>query len=515
MLSTAIVIFREALEIAVILGAVLAATSGLKGRLFWIIGGLTGGIFGASLVAVFTRSISSAISGMGQEVFNASILFTAALFIGWTVLWMRKHAREMTAHLKKVGTEVAEGKLPLYSLSLIIGLATLREGSEIVLFIYGMALSGQTAISIIFGSIIGFALGTTAGVMLYYGLITISAKYMFQVTSWILILLVAGLSSQGVSFLQAAGYFSSLSKPLWDTSWLLSEGSIGGKALHSLIGYSAKPTGAQLICYVTTLVGLISTIVLTERRRKHAVTVAAMVAVFLLLDAAPAFALDKIYSPYVTKGEWEVEYRGSSTFDSNHDKNGIQSHQTALGYSPTDYWATELYSNFVRDPESTFHMEGLEWENRFQLTEPGKYWMDFGLLASYIYAHERTNADALETKLLVEKDIGKFINIANIGFEQEVGSHAHSGPDFELLANSRYKYSPYLQPGIELQSNLGTAQARRHFENQEYYLGPAIYGQLPLQGLSKLKYELAYLAGLTDATSQSAIRLLVEYEFRL
>jgi len=266
MLSTAIVIFREALEIAVILGAVLAATKGLNGRTFWILVGLGGGVFGALMIAVFARTISSAVSGMGQEIFNAAILFTAALFIGWTVLWMRKHSRELTAELRKAGAEVAEGKLPFYSLSLIIGLAILREGSEIVLFIYGMAISGQTAISIITGSIIGFALGMIAGVMFYYGLVRLSTKYMFKVTSWLLILLVSGLASQGAEFLSAAGYFSGLSYQIWDTSWLLSEGSIPGKALHSLIGYSARPSAVQLLFYLGTFCALAGTIFISEAK---------------------------------------------------------------------------------------------------------------------------------------------------------------------------------------------------------------------------------------------------------
>jgi high-affinity iron transporter len=257
MLSTAIVIFREALEIAMILGIVLAATRGLAGRMRWILGGFAGGAAGAGLVALFADRISQALSGMGQEFFNAMILFTAALVIGWTVVWMRKHAREMTMHLRQVGQEVSEGKMPLYSLALIIGLAMLREGAEIVLFIYGMLLSGQDVASIVQGSVIGVALGVFSGVLLYYGLLKLSARYMLKVTSWMLILLVAGLMAQGAGFLTAAGYFSDFSAPLWDTSWLLSEQSIAGKALHSLIGYSSQPTQVELVFYLATLGALV------------------------------------------------------------------------------------------------------------------------------------------------------------------------------------------------------------------------------------------------------------------
>lgn len=173
MLSTAIVIFRESLEISLIMGIVLAATRDLPGRLFWILGGIGAGIAGAGAVAYFADEISKAASGMGQEFFNAGILFTAAMFIGWTILWMRKHVREMSAKLKQVGIAVTEGNLPKYSLSVIIALAMLREGSEIVLFMYGMIASGETATGIISGSLLGLLLGTASGVAFYAGLIRI------------------------------------------------------------------------------------------------------------------------------------------------------------------------------------------------------------------------------------------------------------------------------------------------------------------------------------------------------
>jgi high-affinity iron transporter len=266
MLSTAIIVFREILEIAMILGVVLAATRGLPGRALWIGLGLFGGIAGAGLVALFANAISNAASGMGQELFNALILFTAATVIGWTAIWMRTHARELVMELRQTGADVIQGKVPGFSLSLIIGLALLREGSEIVLFLYGMLLSGQSVISVTIGGVIGLALGLIVGMLLYFGLVKMSPKHMLKATGWLLILLVAGLSSQGAGYLSAAGYFSGFSTPLWNTSWLLSEDGMVGKALHSLIGYSARPTAIEAVFYVATLFGLLAIIRLIDKR---------------------------------------------------------------------------------------------------------------------------------------------------------------------------------------------------------------------------------------------------------
>lgn len=255
MLSTAIIIFREVFEIVLILGIVLAATREMAGRGRWIGLGLAGGIGGAALVAVFTDAISMFAEGLGQEIFNAMILFTAALFIGWTVLWMQQHAREMKQHFMEVGAQIAAGKASGYALSVVIALALLREGSEIVLFSYGMLASGQSIMALLSGAAIGMAGGVTVGLLLYFGLIKLSTRYFFRITSWLLILLVAGMISQGIGFLIAAGYFESLSRIVWDSSWLLSENSVIGQSLHALAGYTARPAVIQLIVYIATLAG--------------------------------------------------------------------------------------------------------------------------------------------------------------------------------------------------------------------------------------------------------------------
>jgi high-affinity iron transporter len=257
MLPIAVIIFREALEIAMILGLVLAATRGLPHRLAWVTLGLVAGVTGAGLVAVFAGEISALASGNGQEFFNAGILFTAALMIGWTALWMRSHAREFAGRLKSVGKTVTEGGLTGFSLSLIVGLALLREGTEIVLFLYGMVVTHQPFVTILEGSLIGGLLGFLAGALLYFGLIRLSVRYMLTVTGWLLMLMVAGLSAQGAGSLVAAGYFSKYSRPLWNSASILSEDSIPGKALHGLVGYSERPSLIEGVFYLVTLITLL------------------------------------------------------------------------------------------------------------------------------------------------------------------------------------------------------------------------------------------------------------------
>ena len=510
MISTALIIFRETIEIAMILGVVLAATRNLPNRFPWIIGGFASGVCGAGLVALFTQTISNAVSGIGQELFNAAILAVAALMIGCTILWMRKHAREMSAHLKQVGQDVTAGTLPLYSLSLIIGLSMLREGSEIVMFIYGMLLSGQNGSSIVSGTIAGLVLGITVGVMLYYGLLKIPARHALKVTSWVLVLLVAGLMSQSAGYLSAAGYFSGLSTPVWDTSWLLSEEGITGKTLHSLIGYTATPTAIQLIGYLGTLLLLCILMLHGHKRNLRTVAAASVLALFALVKPSSASAVDHVYEPIVTKGEASVEYIGNRTFDSHADKNNVQGQQVEFEYGVTDHWKAIVSGSFAKEPSESLKMEATEFESVFQFGEQGEHWVDSGLLAAYHIATQSHEPDSIEAKLLLQKDVGDFTHTANIGAEKTIGHYSEGtgGPSYSLIANSRYRLGEYLQPGIELQSDFGKGRTLGNYSKQEHYIGPSAYGRL----FGKIRYQAALYAGISDAASQGAARFLLEYE---
>jgi high-affinity iron transporter len=103
------------------------------------------------------------------------------------------------------------------------------------------------------GGIIGLALGVAAGTAIYWGLVSIPMRLLFTVTSWLVLLLAAGLASQGAAFLMQADLLPPLGSNLWDTSFLLSEQSLAGRILHTLIGYTAQPAGIQLVFYVATL----------------------------------------------------------------------------------------------------------------------------------------------------------------------------------------------------------------------------------------------------------------------
>ncbi len=95
MLATAIIVFREVLEASLVVGIVLAASRGMPRRGAWVTGGVAAGILGAAIVAACAGAIAAAVNGIGQELFNAAILFTAVMMLGWHNIWMNRHGREL------------------------------------------------------------------------------------------------------------------------------------------------------------------------------------------------------------------------------------------------------------------------------------------------------------------------------------------------------------------------------------------------------------------------------------
>ena len=256
MLGALIIVFREVIEAGLIVGIVMAATRGVVGRGRWITIGIGGGVLGASIVAMFAGVISDAFQGAGQELFNAGVLGIAVVMLMWHNAWMARHGREIADEMRRVGTAVSEGAKPLTALAIVVGLAVLREGSEVVLFLYGIMASGTSGSALVVGGLLGIAAGVAFSALTYFGLLAIPNRHIFSVTSWLIALLAAGMAAQSMHFLNNAGLVQALDHTVWDTSWLLSEGSIVGRLLHALIGYTERPTQMQLLVYILTLIAM-------------------------------------------------------------------------------------------------------------------------------------------------------------------------------------------------------------------------------------------------------------------
>jgi len=252
--SVALIVFRETLEAALLIGVLAAATRGLPGRGRWLGIGIAAGIAGALVVAGLADRISNAAEGSGQEILNAGILGAAVLMLAWHNIWMASHGAEMAARARALAAAVTQGQRELSALALIAALAVLREGSETALFLYGMSAGGGLGpAAVLVGGAIGLLGGAGLGYALYAGLARIPLRSLFTVTGLLILLVAAGMAGQMARFLIQGDLLPSLVTPLWDVSHLLPLSSPLGSTLRVLVGYDPRPSGMEVVFYVCTL----------------------------------------------------------------------------------------------------------------------------------------------------------------------------------------------------------------------------------------------------------------------
>ena len=268
MIGAFVIAFREVIEAGLIVGIVLAATRGIAGRGRWIGLGVAGGLSGAALVALFAGAISDAFEGTGQDLLNAAILGVAVLMLIWHNTWMSRHGRELAGELKAAGAAVRSGESTAAALAFVVGAASLRGGAGLVLFLYGLVVAGTSGPELQIGALAGVGAGILVSAVSYFGLAAIPTRYVFSVTSALIVFLAAGLAAQAAHFLTNAGLITVLDRPLWNSAALLPESSLVGRVLHALVGYTDRPTAIQGIVYLGTILVMVGLMQWSSADRK-------------------------------------------------------------------------------------------------------------------------------------------------------------------------------------------------------------------------------------------------------
>ncbi len=522
MLASLVVVFREVLEAALIVSVVLAACKGLPHRNRWAVIGVATGVAGALVVASLAEALSAAAAGMGSEIFNAAILSAAVLMLGWHSVWMAQHGRELAQSARTLGDGVAAGSRPLYAIAVVIGVAVLREGAETVLFLYGIAASGGSdgLAWMLVGGGAGVVLGIALGALLYAGLLALSVRPLFAVTNTLLLLMAAGLAAQAAGFLVQADILPAWGDGIWDTSAILSEKSIPGKLLHTLIGYVARPAGVQLAVYGATLAVILAASRAARPARVSRRAVMGVLAGGVLVVAAmpaPVRAEFQVRSPIVSEGEIEIEHNGAVLFSRNKATRWReQSYTNELAYSPTSWWRFEIETELGHERGDKLRYEATTLENVFQLTPQGKYFLDVGFFIEYSKAARRDDQDTVKLGPIVQKELGRALLTVNAFFERAVSGPGSTGATaFVPAVQAVYRLHPLFAPGIEYYGEIADIGDAGRLRDQEHRLGPVVVGAWRISGATKLKYELGYLLPLTHAAHGGALRWKLELEFRL
>lgn len=254
MFKIALVVFRECLEISMILGIVCAATRSVKNSFIYIISGIMAGIIAASLLAFFITKLSFSFSGLGEEYFNAFIIFLTVIVVGATAIWVKRSARKMPQKMNDLSVKIEKGLAPKIILTSVVASTIFREVTEIVLYVHALTTAySLTPIDYILGFSSGISMGIIVTIAIYWGLSRIALKYLFKLSFALLVLIAASLASEAAGILTSVGFLEIYNEPLWDSSWIISDFSVIGRILKMLVGYNAQPNSMQLIFYVSTI----------------------------------------------------------------------------------------------------------------------------------------------------------------------------------------------------------------------------------------------------------------------
>ncbi|EAR0813658.1 iron permease [Salmonella enterica] len=267
MIAVILIVFREVLEAGLIISVILAACKGYKTS-HLVIAGITSGVIFSGLLALFTNSIENALSGTGQEVFNSALLLTATLMLSWQIVWMSTKGKEMAdASRNEVRNILSEGNKN-YAIAVVVAIAVMREGSEVVLFMYSIIISTGTSVTAMFtGGIIGVVAGIVFTFLLYRGLILIPLRVIFSLSNVVLTFIAAGLASQGIGILSSIDIIPAIKDTVWDSSWLLSDNSWQGGLARAIFGYTSTPSGVQIITWIIVAALIVSISSLLKRKK--------------------------------------------------------------------------------------------------------------------------------------------------------------------------------------------------------------------------------------------------------
>ncbi|MCE2927567.1 MAG: hypothetical protein LW823_08005 [Rickettsiales bacterium] len=229
----------------------------------------------------------------------------------------------------------------------------------------------------------------------------------------------------------------------------------------------------------------------------------------LALFPLPAAAYD-LDSPYITKGEMEIELK--NRFDSDHraKEDGYRRHVLGIGYAPSDWWAFELEGTLEKPADRGMRYRATGAELGFQLTRKGEYWLDVGAELGYGIAHQNDEKNTVETALLLGHSTNRWQHLLNIGLETETGSGRDGNPTPELAFGSKYELEDKLDIGLEYHADFGASDAMGTWSDQKHRFGPAVYGAV---WGGRIGYEIGWLAGISRAAEDHVFKLNLEHEF--
>ena len=221
---------------------------------------------------------------------------------------------------------------------------------------------------------------------------------------------------------------------------------------------------------------------------------------------------DYIYTPRVEEGEREIDTKFGTQTPRSGEDNRQSGASIGFGYGVNSWWFTEIYGKVIWDGTNS-QFDAVEWENKFQLTETGKYPVDIGFLLEVERPQNRNEGYEAKYGFLFQSEWKKWVANLNVLMQGHYTGTENQGTYFGYQGQVKYRLQPELELGAQIYSWLGQINNWNTNEQQQSSAGPAIFGKTKLGRKEALKYNVAYLWGTTTASPKNTIRMQVEYEF--
>jgi len=245
LVNSVIIVLREVLEAALMIGVLLALSQRMQLGRKWLFAALAVGLAGAVVYARLLGPVSDLFDGAGQELVNAGMQYCVAvalIVVVFNVARFRAHAPTRST------------LLPV-AMAIAIASSTTQEGSEIIVFMSGFLQVHEFMSSVTIGSITGAGIGFSIGVLFYYLLLAQPPRRVVGISVLLLGLTAASMSIQGTNQLVQADWLAA-AMPIWDTSGLIGEDSLPGQVLYALVGYEATPSPVEAGLYLGALIAV-------------------------------------------------------------------------------------------------------------------------------------------------------------------------------------------------------------------------------------------------------------------
>ena len=252
---------------------------------------------------------------------------------------------------------------------------------------------------------------------------------------------------------------------------------------------------------------------------RAAITAGALLALAIsnltLTTAAHAAASDYVLTPIVEEGEREIDFKAGFARARDGTRTGQQS--LGFGWGVNSVWSTELYAKWHQEPGATSGFDAWEWENRFQLTETGKYPVDIGLLLEIERPKDRSEGYEYRWGPLFQADLNPLVDglQANVNLLWQKHVRVVGGEPARLFTQWQLKmrWRPELEYGIQGFGDLGPWRGSAAGTERPQNAGPAIFGRVKLSQRQTLKYNAGLLFGLNHDAPRQTLRMQAEVEF--